>query len=412
MTDDEVIHSFPWRSDNQCELLYDGTRFLPHMLEQIRAAQHSIDIELYIVESSGLLDRWLPVLAEKARTLPVRLLIDSVGSEELRKADLRRIRESNIALRIFNTPQWPSGLRNLIRDHRKVIVIDDQLAYVGGMGITDDCDPESSGDSAWLDAMVAMRGPVVEDWKILFEQSWQLAETTLGNSVRWRLRGKRKRLPVTARRAAMARVNATRGGQHNALLFHLSYRISRAKKRVWLNTPYFFPPRRLVASLRNAARRGVQVEICTAGPITDHPSFRFAGQHYYRLLLQHGVRIYEFQPRFAHLKAAIIDDWTTVGSCNYDRWNNHWNLDANVEIYDQAFRAQLETLREEILADSEEITLQSWQARDWPTRIKQTFWFWFGTRLFNFLRFLRIRRWNTQTRQHDQGGHHRDERRP
>jgi len=118
------------------------------------------------------------------------------------------------------------------------------------------------------------------------------------------------------------------------------------------------------------------VEICTAGPITDHPLFRYAGQYYYRKLLQAGVHIYEFQPRFAHVKAAIVDSWSTLGSCNYDRWNNHWNLDANVEVRDREFNADLMRLRQSILAESQCVDPPNWQQRSWRTRLRQCFWFW------------------------------------
>ena len=389
MSNDDIYLSWPWQEHCECTLLYDGGVFLPHLLDSIKNAERSIQIELYICESGKLFDEWFDVLEKKAQSMPVRLLIDSFGSEDLNHHDRQRIEVSQIQVRFFNPPTIHGGLKNLIRDHRKLIIIDERKAYVGGMGILDSCDPRIVGDKAWLDAMVMMRGDVVQDWTRLFEQSWQLAEATLGSSLIWRLRGKRIRHPIAANSTSMARVNASRGGRRNPLLFHLTHRIARAKSYIWLNTPYFFPPRRLVRALNKAARRGVRVEICTAGAITDHPSFRFAGQHYYKSLLKEGVHIYEFQPRFAHVKTAIIDDWCTLGSCNYDRWNNHWNLDANVEVVDDLFREQLLRLRQTIVSQSAMIDLQKWEQRPWQSTLRQNFWFWLGTRLMGLLRMLR-----------------------
>ncbi len=390
MSRDDVVLSWPWHGNSQCQLLYDGSVFLPRIMDLIAQARAQVDIELYIFESGQLADQWLTLLEQcSARGVSVRLLIDSIGSEDLNSADWQRLQRSAVSLREFNPPHWRAGLGNLIRDHRKLILIDGQVAFVGGMGVTDDCDPRIDPQRAWLDAMVEIRGDVVRDWQRLFEQSWELADGSLGNPLRWRLSGNRMRAPAAQSDHGMARVNASRGGRHTPLLFHLSHHISRAKQFVWLNTPYFFPPRRLVRALKYAARQGVQVEICTAGPITDHPSFRYAGQYYYRQLLQAGVHIYEFQPRFAHVKAAIADDWATLGSCNYDRWNNHWNLDANVEVRDADFRAELLRLRQSILAQSVRVDALRWRQRSWARRLRQAFWFWFGTRLINLLRSVR-----------------------
>ena len=383
------ILSWPWHANCDCRLLYDGAVFLPRILEQLQQARRAIDIELYICESGALFDEWMAVLEQRARQIPVRLLIDTIGSEELKASDRQRLFASPIEVRFFNRPQLPATLRSLIRDHRKLILVDQRIGFIGGMGILDECDPRKSGDRAWLDAMVEMHGSVIGDWQKLFEQSWDLAQTPLGSSVRWRLRGGRVRQPLAQHDCGMARANASRGGLHNPLLFHLSHRISRAQRHVWLNTPYFFPPRRLMRALRHAAERGVRVELTTTGPVTDHPSLRYAGQYYYRQLLDAGVHIHEFQPRFAHLKAAIVDDWCTLGSCNYDRWNNHWNLDANVEVIDPDFRQQMLELRHAILSQSSHVQPDSWQQRPLLQRLRQGFWFWFGSRLIGLLRALR-----------------------
>lgn len=390
MFGDKPVLSWPWHANSPCTLLYDGSVFLPRMLACLARARTSIDIELYIFESGELFEQWMSVLERAcARGVRVRLLIDAIGSEELSEQDLMRLQKSAIQFRPFNPTRWRAGVGNLIRDHRKLVLVDNALAYVGGMGVTDDCDPRVNPEKAWLDAMVEMQGEIVSDWRQLFEQSWSLADGSLGNPLKWRLSGRRLRAPAAQHDMHMARANASRGGRHNPLLFHLTSHIARAREFVWLNTPYFFPPHRLVAALKYAARKGVKVQVCTAGPITDHPSFRYAGQYYYRQLLKAGVEIYEFQPRFAHVKAAIIDDWCTLGSCNYDRWNNHWNLDANVEVRDPAFRASLMQLRDTVLSQSCQVERAAWKQRSTLRRLRQGFWFWFGTRLINLLRSLR-----------------------
>ena len=156
MSNDDIYLSWPWQEHCECTLLYDGGVFLPHLLDSIKNAERSIQIELYICESGKLFDEWFDVLEKKAQSMPVRLLIDSFGSEDLNHHDRQRIEVSQIQVRFFNPPTIHGGLKNLIRDHRKLIIIDERKAYVGGMGILDSCDPRIVGDKAWLDAMVMM----------------------------------------------------------------------------------------------------------------------------------------------------------------------------------------------------------------------------------------------------------------
>lgn len=382
----DVALSWPWRDRSPCRLFPGGDRFLPAILDSLRRAEHHIDIELYICESSLVLDEWLDVLSEKVRQgVRVRLLADAIGSDKLSYRDRSRLDEAGVELRWFNR-LLKAGF-NLVRDHRKLVIVDDRVAWVGGMGLSDDMDTRVKGRQAWFDAMVEMRGQVVDDWKALFLQAWHTAERPPKKVHRWRQRRPRGVDDVPEPDATqMARATASRGGLRNPLLYSLLRRVARAERHVWINTPYFFPPRRMISALVRAARRGVKVQLGVAGPITDHPSFRYAGQHYYSRLLRAGVEIYEYQPCFAHLKAAMVDNWCTVGSCNYDRWDNYLNLDANVEVVDPSFRESLDTLRREMLDKSERIDPERWAERSWMTRTRQAFWFWFGVRAMNLLR--------------------------
>ena len=118
---------------------------------------------------------------------------------------------------------------------------------------------------------------------------------------------------------------------------------------------------------------------------TDHPPVRFAGQRYYPRLLKAGVRIYEYEPRFLHMKMLLVDDWVSVGSCNFDHWNLHFNLDANVEVFDPAFTAQVETCFIDDFSHSEEVDLWRWHATPWPQRLQQRLWGLLDRLLVNLL---------------------------
>src|SRR5690606_23389422 len=146
------------------------------------------------------------------------------------------------------------------------------------------------------------------------------------------------------------------------------------ERRIWLATPYFLPTGRVRRELMRAARRGVDVQLLLTSRNTDHPSVRYAGQRYYPRLLRAGVRIYEYQPHFLHLKIVLVDDWVSIGSCNFDHWNLRWNLEANLETLDPLFSLSVAESFECDFIRSREIAMQPWHARPLRVRIHQRIW--------------------------------------
>lgn len=385
--------SWPWRESTGPELLWDSHAFLPAILEAIEDARSRIDMEIYLCESGGLFQRFLEVLgAAHARGVTVRLLLDAIGSAGLRDRDRQRLRELGVELRFFNPIHVGHQIQALVRDHRKLILIDDHCAFTGGMCISDEYDPDLSGPDTWLDAMVRVRGEAVSDCRELFEQAWELAgRGRVREAMRWRLRaGLRDTPPLQPRvDVPQARLCAARGGRHNPLLVSLVRRIRLARREIWLCTPYFFPPRSLITVICRAACRGVKVTLTLPGPITDHPAMRTAGHHFYGRLLAAGVIIREYQPRFIHLKAVIVDDWVTLGSSNYDRWNLRWNLDANLEVLDDDFLQSVRNARDGLTPDCITISPQAWSRRGTWERWRERFWHWLGTRTLRWLHKFR-----------------------
>jgi cardiolipin synthase A/B len=242
--------------------------------------------------------------------------------------------------------------------------VDGRIAFVGGAGITDEFDPESRSDGMhWHDVMLALRGPCVSDWQQLFVAGWHhwsaepivLPDATVMLSDReaapdGRVLGHHRSGGQTVMRAVVAE-------------------IGKARRRVWIATAYFAPTHRLRRALKRAARRGVDVRLLLAGPCTDHPSVWHAGRRFYGRLLHSGVRIFEYQPRFLHVKMAICDDWVSIGSSNLDHWALRWALDANHATMDPAFAEQVASLFAADFELSEEWTVQDWQNRGWWSRL-------------------------------------------
>lgn len=373
---------FPWRGGNRFELLLDGPAFFPRMLAAVEQARQQVEIELYLIEDGRCSERLVEALCRAAeRGVAVRGLFDAYGAAGLGGALRERMQGAGVQLRWYNPVRWRRGLRNFHRDHRKLLLVDQRVAYVGGTGSTDEFWLPDEALSSWHEAMVEIEGPLVGDWQQLFEQLWRS---------RFSWRPSHQPVPLSLPECppagrGLGRVAYADAAQHRDILLSLLRALRGAKQRVWLATPYFLPTWKIRRALRRAAGRGVEVRLLLAGRNTDHPPVRFAGQRYYPRLLRAGVRIFEYQPRFLHLKMVLVDDWVSVGSCNFDHWNLRFNLDANVEALDPDFAQAVSASFIEDFGNSREITLDAWRQRPWWRRAQQRLWGWLDRLAVNLL---------------------------
>lgn len=342
------------------------------MLESIRKAQSQILLEMYLVESGVLLDQFIDVLTDAARRhVGVYLLFDDFGSRGLHARDRQRITTAGIHLLSYNPLRFGHLRRNLLRDHRKLLVVDGRQAFVSGVGLTDVFDVDSHPEDFWHDVAVQIEGPVVADWLLLFRRNWW----------RWARHrvfpGKIETTGVPAEGSDGGQAGrVVAGPRFGRRSIHRSFvqHVRQAERRVWMVTAYFVPSRSLLRALRRAARRGLDVRLLLPGSKTDHPAVRYAGHQYYYSLLRAGVRIFEYQPRFVHAKILLCDDWVSLGSSNLDRWNLLWNLEANQEIENSEFALRVCELFVADFANSKECQFDAWQVR--PTYRRALEWFW------------------------------------
>jgi cardiolipin synthase A/B len=370
---------FPWRNGNRIELLVDGERYFPAMLAAIDAAQHSIKLEMYLVHSGRVFSQFLAALTRAAqRGVRVRILLDDFGTQKIADIDRLALHEPGMELQFYNRLRWRKGLGNLLRNHRKALIIDRELAFTGGAGLADEFLYPGTPDTPWHEVMLSVSGPVVADWSELFERTW------------WGLiRGQAEPLATPVRPAQQgitrSRVCASNGPRAHYVNQSLYTHIAQARQRVWLVTPYFLPSLKLRRVLIQAALNKLDVRILVPGNLTDHPAIRHASRRHFARLLKQGVRIFEYQPRFIHAKIALCDDWCSIGSTNFDRWNLHWNLDANQEVDDADFAAQVHALVEQDFTHSEELHYASWLQRPWHLRVRE----WLNGKLDQLLSKLR-----------------------
>ena len=376
---------FPWRAGNRFELLIDGPAFFPRMLLAIVRAEQQVDLELYLVEAGACAEALVQALVQAAeRGVQVRCLFDDYGSLAFTLSLRQRLQAAGVELRWYNRIRWRRGLRNLYRDHRKLLVVDQTWAVVGGTGVTDQFWTPGEDVSEWHEVMVQMQGPLVADWQMLFDRQWR----SNPRRVAWRPPTHfglphLPRVPVGG--PGLGRVAYADARQHRDILQSLVRALISSKRRIWLATPYFLPTWKVRRALRKAAAQGIDVRLLLTGPRTDHPSVRYAGHRYYPRLLRAGVKIFEYQPCFLHLKMVVVDDWVSIGSCNFDHWNLRFNLEANVEAIDPGLTADVVASFERDFAQSRQIDLDDWHARPLWRRVQQRIWGWLDRVVVNLL---------------------------
>lgn len=365
---------FPWRTDNQFQLLIDGPAFFPRMIAAIEQAQQQVELELYLVEAGSCAEVVVQALVDAAqRGVIVRCLFDDFGALAFTLSLRKRLIDAGVILRFYNPVNWRRGVRNFFRDHRKLLLVDKQVAVVGGTGVTDEFWHPERNTSDWHEVMVQITGPMVIDWQALFDRQFHANErpTAWRPSYNFGL-PRLPKVPLIA--PGMGRVAYADARQHRDILQSLIRALNSGQRRIWLATPYFLPTWKVRRALRKAAGRGVDVRLLLTGPRTDHPSVRYAGHRYYPRLLRGGVQIFEYQPCFLHLKMVLVDDWVSIGSCNFDHWNLRFNLEANLEALDPGLTLAVATSFENDFAVSTRISLEDWKARPLWSRVKQRLW--------------------------------------
>lgn len=370
-------YRFDWHTDCRFELLVDGPAFFPAMLESIEQAEKFILLESYLMESGHVTRRFIEALiGARQRGINVYMLLDDYGSRLLEPLDRERLLAQGIQLILYNPLDYRRFYHSLRRDHRKLLLIDGIVAFTGGAGLSDTFDPPFNPQLAWHEVMLRIQGPVVADWLQAFAHTWQAVT------------GSSPPLPDCPIQqftpGQSGRVVLSAGLHLQEIKRSFIKRVRNAERRVWLGTPYFIPARKIRRALIHQARAGVDVRLLLPGPLSDHPWVSHAARGFYSQLLRHGVRIFEYQPRFVHAKIGVCDDWCTIGSSNLDRWNQRWNLDANQEIDDSSFSARVSQLFEEDFTQSHEIDAAQWRRRSRRQRLRE----WLSARLVMLIELL------------------------
>jgi cardiolipin synthase len=377
---EQEVTGRPLTTGNRVRLLEDGPATYQAMFAAINAARDHINLETYIFEDDEVGRKFADVLlAKQAAGVQVHLIYDSVGSIKTAREFFERLRQGGVRVLEFN-PVNPltakKGWQINNRDHRKLLVADGRIAFVGGINISD---VYSSGSSAtrsqgpdrkrtnWRDTHVSIEGPAVAEFQKLFIETWERGK---GDAM-----SARNYFPPLKRvgKDIVRAVGSVADEAASPIYATFVSAVDSAQQHVHITVAYFIPDPQSLEVLKDAARRGVDVKIILPSH-TDFWAVFHAGRSYYDEMLRAGVKIYERRGALLHSKSVLVDGvWSTVGSSNWDPRSFLHNNELNAVVLGREFAQDMRAMFEKDLANSDRIALEQWRRRSPLERVKETF---------------------------------------
>jgi cardiolipin synthase len=344
---------------NRFNVLLNGDQIFPAMLTAIQRAQKTITFETYIYWSEEIGKKFSDALSERARAgVKVHVLIDWVGSSKIDQSYLATMEQAGVEIKKYRPLRWYNLARFNNRTHRKLLVIDGQTGFTGGVGIAGQWTGNAQDPKHWRDSHFRVEGPVVAQMQAVFVSNWIKTTGKVLHGADYFPALK----PAGAGRAQMFSSSPTGGSDSMRLMYLMA--ITAAQRSIHLSNSYFVPDDMVRQALVDAVKRGVKVQIITPGRYMDAETVRRSSRGLWGELLEAGVEMHEYQPTMFHCKVMIVDGLlVSVGSTNFDDRSFRLNDEANLNIYDADFaQQQIEIFRQD-LAKSRRITLAQWQNR-------------------------------------------------
>ena len=355
----ESLTGIAFTEGNHLTVLRNGDRIFPAMLRAIEEAQRSVDLMTYVYWKGDIATRFADTLSAAARRgVRVRLLIDAVGGLQIERGLVNRMDEAGVHVEWFRKPWLNSPLKQNHRCHRKVLVVDEEIAFTGGVGIAEEWCGDARNENEWRDTHVEVRGPAVDGLSAAFAQNWAESGRELYDDT--------DRFPQQEQAgttvAQVVRGSASIGWDDLQTTFRVM--LDSAQERLRLATAYFAPDDFFLDRLCAAARRGVEVDVLLPGPHADKRVCQLASEAAYDQLVECGVRVWNFQPAMMHAKVMCVDGMAAVvGSSNFNRRS----LDHDEEVLLVALDTEVARVLEEHfdadLERSEQIDLTRWRNR-------------------------------------------------
>ena len=381
----ESMEYSPYREDNDVQLFFDGKELFNEILESLRKAKKSINIQFYIFKSDEIGSEILNILKEKAKSgVEVRLLYDSVGSKSLRKNQLRDAIDAGVKVGEF----FPSLLKIVninmnFRNHRKIIVIDNKVGFVGGFNVGDEYLGKDPKFGYWRDTHIKFKGSAVKDLNLRFLADWRYA-TKEDIDLTPNLEDSTS-IVMNNSNCSKASLQIISSGPNPNNRYEIKWSylelIQKAKKYIYIQSPYLILDDSIAESLKLASISGVNVKIMIPGK-GDHPFVYWANLSYAGDLLNFGIEVYHYDKNaFLHSKTVVIDDKVcSIGTANMDTRSCELNFEVNAMVYSDEIAKNQRIQFEKDMLLCRKLTLEEYKNRGNLVKFKEGF-----SRLFSSL---------------------------
>jgi cardiolipin synthase A/B len=347
------------KDGNKVEVFTNGSAFYPAMLDAIRGARETINLECYIFKKGKIGDAFVEALTERARAgVRVTVVLDAIGSLGTFRETAAPLREAGCRIEAYQAMTWYRLSRLNNRTHREILVVDGRVAFVGGAGVADWWAEGDGRKPMWRDMMARVEGPVVPDIQGVAAENWlECCGEILTGPETYKAYER-----ADGVQAFVLKSSPSDRSTVSRVLFQTL--IEAANTRVRISTPYFLPDKAFRRALVRTARRGVDISVVVPGPTTDQRWVRLASRRMYGQLLEAGIRIYEYEPGMTHVKMLVVDDlWSAIGTTNLDNRSFEHNDEVNLTCRSEAVAARLSADNEADIGRSRALTLDGWRRR-------------------------------------------------
>ena len=343
----------PATEGNQVEVLRDGITIFPAMLDEIATATRTVDLLTFVYWQGAVARRFAAALCDRAAAgVRCRVILDSLGARHVNRALIDEMVAAGVHLQWFRPLIDAKNLSNPgHRTHRKVLVCDEDVGFVGGIGIAEEWDGSSDDGTGWRETQLRVRGPVVDGLRAAFLDDWLEGDQALFDD-RDRFPEQPGDGPTTA---MVVRGESEEGRSDIAMLRRVMF--DRSRQRIRITTPYFSPDDATFEALATTASRGVQVQLLLPGPNNDKEVARLTAERRYPDLLEAGIELYHFLPTMLHAKVLTVDgELAVVGSANLNHRSLRIDEEVDVVLLDPDVVARLDTDTDDDLRRSEELS--------------------------------------------------------
>jgi cardiolipin synthase len=356
----EGVIGVPATEGNCIDVLRNGDEIFPAMLEQIERAEHTIDFLTFIYWEGAIGREFAGRLSRRAKAgVRVRVLLDAWGAHPMERALIEQMGENGVRVRWFRPLRrfWNGSLNH--RTHRKVLIVDEAVAFTGGVGIADEWNGDARDETEWRDTHFRLEGPAVDGLRSAFLDNWAETDPELFDEGIDRFPDQPK--PGDALVQCVRGASET-GWSDMATLFRTL--IQLAERRLRITTPYFMPDADLGERLSAAADRGVEIQILLPGQHMDKRFVQLGAESEYDGLLERGISVWNYQPTMLHAKMMTIDDTVAnIGSANFNPRSVTWDEEINMVVIDHELTSVLDRHFDDDLERSRKIEPRRWRRR-------------------------------------------------